>query len=310
MHIPWSEVQLFLAVSEAGSVSGAAKVLQVTQPTVSRRLAELEADLGEPLFTRRVDGTSLTSFGERLLEPARRMADCAGEVQRVASGAEANPRGVVRITAPPGVAFLFLAPFAAHLRAVLPEVRLEIVSTVNYLDLARREADLAVRLQPLTARKGQGGRPGDLVALASVEHAVAALATPEYVATLPVGYGFADVGWIGWAPPLEHLPPNPQLAAAIPGFRPVFASDDYLVQLRAAEAGVGAILGSRFQPRLALPTRLVAMSLDMGKVTASSHLVCARSSLSIPRVRAVADLLASEMLPARPAKVARGRRPA
>lgn len=311
MHIPWSEVQLFLAVSEAGSVSGAAKTLQVTQPTVSRRLAELEADLGEPLFTRRVDGTSLTSFGERLLEPARRMAECAGEVQRVASGAEANPRGVVRITAPPGVAFEFLAPFAAHLRAVLPEVRLEVVSTVNYLDLARREADLAVRLQPVRPRKGQG-RPGDLVALASVEHAVAAFATPEYVATLPAGCRLSDVGWIGWAPPLEHLPPNPQLAAAIPGFRPVFASDDYLVQVRAAEAGVGAILSSRFRPRLALPTRLVAMNLDVGKVTASMHLVCARSSLSIPRVRAVADLLAGEMRPARPArpvKVSPGRRP-
>jgi DNA-binding transcriptional LysR family regulator len=296
MHIPWSEVQLFLAVSEEGSLSAAAKILQVTQPTVSRRLAELEADLGEPLFVRRVDGTSLTSFGERLLEPARRMAECAGEVQRVASGAEASPRGVVRITAPPGVAFEFLAPLATHLRAVLPEVRLEIVSTVNYLDLARREADLAIRLQAISRPAGQG----DLVTVASVEHPVAAFATREYIATLPRGYGLAEVDWVGWAPPLEHLPPNPQLAARIPGFRPAFASDDFLVQLRAAEAGAGAIVLSRFRSRFALATRLVVMTLDFGKLMSSMHLVCARSSLAIPRVRAVADLLATEMKATKP----------
>jgi DNA-binding transcriptional LysR family regulator len=58
MHIPWSELELLLAVARAGSLSGAAKALQVTQPTVSRRLAELEALLGEPLFVRTVDGAA------------------------------------------------------------------------------------------------------------------------------------------------------------------------------------------------------------------------------------------------------------
>jgi DNA-binding transcriptional LysR family regulator len=88
---------------------------------------------------------------------------------------------------------------------------------------------------------------------------------------------------------------SPQLAARIPGFRPVFASDDYLVQLRAAEAGVGAIVLGRMRSPRSLPSRLVEMKLDFGKVTTSLHLVCARSSLTIPRARAVADLLADEM---------------
>ncbi len=291
MHIPWGEVELFLAIAEAGSLSAAAKALRVTQPTVSRRLAELEGELGEPLFVRTVDGTTLTPFGERMLEPARRMADCAGDVTLVASGAEPGPRGVVRVTAPPGVAFELLAPFAVHLRQRLPDVRLEVIASVAYLDLARREADLGIRMLPLDRPTTQR----DLVTLAGVEFAVAAFAARGYVAKLPRGYGMADVDWIGWAPPLDNLSPNPQLAARIPGFRPVFASDDFLVQLRAAEVGIGAIVLGRFRSRHALPTPLVELKLDFGKLQSSMHLVCARSSLSIPRVRAVADLLATEL---------------
>lgn len=291
MHMSWSEIELFVAVADAGSLSAAAKRLRVTQPTVSRQLAELEARLGEPLFARAVDGTRLTAFGDRVIEPARRMAESAREVGVAASGAETKPRGVVRVTAPPGVAFDILAPFASRAREALPDVRLEVVSTIAYLDLARREADLGVRIQPLDRASAQR----DLVTLASVEHGIAAFATPGYIARLPRGYGLADIGWIGWAPPFEHVPPNPQLAALIPGFAPVFASDDYLVQLRAAEAGVGAILSGRVRSPRAIPTPLVAMKLDVGPLTSSIHLVCARSSLAIPRVRAVADLLTEEL---------------
>ena len=291
MHIPWSEVELLLAIEQAGSLSGAAKLLHVTQPTVSRRLVELEALVGEPLFARSVEGAALTSFGERILEPARRMADAALEVDDVARGADTQPRGVVRVTAPPGVANEFLAPFAGLLRTKLPDIRLEIISTISYLDLARREADLALRFPPLDRASTQRG----LITLASRERSVGAYAMRDYIATLPRAYTIADVGWIGWAPPFEHVSPNPQLAALIPGFHPVFASDDLLVQLEAAVAGVGAIpLGKPQNPR-APESPLVEMKLDFGKLTVPLHLVCAQSSLSIPRVKAVAELLAREI---------------
>src|SRR5262245_46518349 len=146
MHIDWNAIQLVLAIADAGSLSGAARTLATTQPTISRRLAELEAEIGEPLFTREVRGARLTSFGERFVEPARRMADAGADVSRIAAGADKDPRGTVRITAPPGVAVALLAPLAAELRAELPAIQLEIISTVRYLDLVRREADLAIRL--------------------------------------------------------------------------------------------------------------------------------------------------------------------
>ena len=292
MHIAWSDAELLVGVADAASLSGAAKQLGVTQPTISRRLAELEARLGESLFLRGVRGVALTPFGQRLLEPARRMAEGARDLQLAAAGADTSLRGAVRLTAPPGIAYDLLAPFSVQLRAQLPEVRLEVISSVAYLDLSRREADLALRFE-------SPGRPPsahELQVLATLEQGVAAYATPEYIKRLPRGYGIADISWVGWAPPLENTPPNPQLAALIPGFQPVFASDDFIVQLRAAEAGVGGIILGRIRSRLALPTPLEDLKLDLGKRTSRLQLVCARSSLTIPRVRAVADVLAAELL--------------
>jgi len=290
MNVAWDAVELFLAIAEAGTLSAAAKRLRTTQPTVSRRLAELEASLGERLFLRSLSGTTPTSFGERMLPAARRMAEAASEVERIALAAEATPKGVVRVTAPPGVAYTFLAPLAAHLRRVLPEIRIEVVATTAYVDLARREADLAIRSESM-------GRPKhrDLVLLASTTSPVAAFAAPSLLATLPPKPRISDVPWIAWAPPFEDLPPNPQLAKMIPGFVPAFAADDYIVQIRAAEAGVGAIFLDRTSRRYALPSPLVELPLSFGKLTASLHLLCARASLAIPRVKAVADVLAKTL---------------
>jgi DNA-binding transcriptional LysR family regulator len=287
VHIPWQDIQLFLAIVESGSLSAAARRLLVAQPTVSRRLADLEASVGEPLFLRRVEGVALTAFGESLLAPARRMAEWAAEVDRAADRAESAPSGVVRITAPPGLACDFLAPFAAHVRERLPAVRLEVVASVQYLDLSRRDADLALRMARPTQR--------DLITLASLEYDVAAFATARYIEGLPRGYSMADVGWVAWAPPFEHVPPNPQLAARIPGFKPAFAADDFLVQYRAAEAGAGAIFLGRVRHRFSPPTTLVEMELDVGPLRGSLHLIAARTALEIPRVRAVAELVASEI---------------
>jgi DNA-binding transcriptional LysR family regulator len=287
MHIPWADLQLFLGIAEARSLSAAAKALRVTQPTMSRRLAALESELGEPLFLRSVEGVALTALGERLLPGARRMAETAGELERLASGADSTPNGIVRVTAPPGVAFDFVVPIAAQLRTNLPGVRMEVVATVSYVDLVRREADLALRVQPLDRASSQR----DLVCLAELHQPIAAYATSKLAASLPKNYGIADIPWIGWAPPLDQVPPNPQLAARIPGFSPAFSSTDYLVQLRAVEAGLGAMILSRVESERRTP-RLVEIAQPFGGFMGSLHLVAAKSSLAIPRVKAVADVLA------------------
>ncbi len=288
MDMSWEDVRLFLAVAEAGSVSGAARRLRLGQPTVSRRLAELEYHLGYPLFRRGVSGAALTAAGERLVPPAQKMAEWAAELDRAAAKDEGKPRGLVRLTAPPGVAYELMAPFAAWLRHRLPELRLELLSTMSYLDLVRGEADLALRLKAPT--------DPDLKVLATVREKVGVYVAKSYAARLPKKYGLGDLDWIAWAPPYDSLPPNPQLAALIDGFAPVFTSDSFLVQWRAAECGVGAFITALGTHRFARPTNLVPLPLDLGPFGQSElHLVAAKRALDIPRVRAVAELLVEKM---------------
>jgi DNA-binding transcriptional LysR family regulator len=89
------------------------------------------------------------------------------------------------------------------------------------------------------------------------------------------------------------MAPNPELAKRIAGFAPVFASDDFIVQIRAAEAGLGAIFLPRMRHRFSR-SELVEIDLEVPFRTAT-HLVCARTALDIPRIRAVADALLREL---------------
>jgi DNA-binding transcriptional LysR family regulator len=293
MDISWDDMRIFLAVAETGSVSGAARRLRLGQPTISRRLAEMEQALGARLFARGVGGATLTSAGERLLAPARKMAEWAGEVARAAEAGEAAPQGLVRITASPYVCFDFVAPFAAWLSSQHPTIRIEVLSTTRYLDMARGEADLALRL-----RRPQGK---DLEVLAEVEFDNAAWVSSALAKKLPKHPRPRDVPWVGWAPPFEDLPPQPMLESIIPGFVPAFTSDNFLVNLAAAEAGAGAIVLGRVTHRFSRSRGIVPIDLDLGPAKRGGlYLVCAKTALDIPRVRLVADLLREQVKGIRP----------
>jgi DNA-binding transcriptional LysR family regulator len=289
MDISWDDVRLFLAVADHGSLTEAARHLRVGQPTVSRRLAELEESLGYPLFDRSVEGTSLTSQGERWFEPARRMAEWAGELSSTAELGDSAPAGIVRITAPPGVAFDFVAPFAALVKEKYPQIQLQVMARVEYVDLGRREADIALRSRPPTQR--------DLTLVHTFTHGNDAFVSKSYRKKLPKKPSMSDIDFIAWGPPFEQFAPNPQLAAMLPNFRPAFTADDYVVQLRAAEAGLGAMFLQKVRHRFNRDSNLVPLGLDLGPhATASLHVVCAKSALGVARVRAVAELLKDELI--------------
>ena len=293
MDIAWDDVRIFLAVAEAGSVSGAARQLRRGQPTISRRLTEMEEAMGSRLFARGVGGATLTSAGERLLAPARNMAEWAGEVARAAEAGGATPEGLVRITASPYVCFDFVAPFAAWVSSRHPAIRIEILSATRHLDLARGEADLALRL-----RRPQGK---DLALVAAVEYENAAWVSAALAKKLPRRPRPRDVPWIGWAPPFQDLPPQPFLESTIPDFVPAFTSDSFLVNLAAAEAGAGAIVLGRVTHEFSRVRGIVPLDLDLGAARRGVLcLVCAKSALDIPRVRLVADLLREQLKGIRP----------
>jgi DNA-binding transcriptional LysR family regulator len=286
VNIDWNDWNVFLTVAETKSMSKAAAALRLGQPTISRKLQFLEGELGYPLFRRSVAGVSLTAAGERLLEPAKKMAEWAGEVGRRAAAANEKPSGVVRVACAPGVAYDFMAPFAAWLLQRQPQLRLEVLSSVHYLDLARGEADLALRNRPA----GE-----DQVTVASMKHENAVFVSSRYGA-LPKKPKLSDLRWVAWAPPFDEVTPNPQLRALIPGFTPVFTADNFIVLRNAVEAGVGAMVLGRVRSQHALPSALKPVGIELGPYAAGEiHLVCAKSALDIPRVRAVAELLTTEL---------------
>jgi DNA-binding transcriptional LysR family regulator len=248
----WDDLQLFLTVAEEGSLSAAARRLRLGQPTLSRRIHELELQVGEALFNRLSQGSPLTLTGQRLLPAAQRMAEWSAEAQ-----ASLSPRslgraeGTVRIAAPPGIAAEMLLPLTARLRVSHAALRIEILAGVEVLNLTRGEADLALRTHRPT--------DPDLEILEAIDSSVHAYAAPSYAARLPARPRLDQIDWIGWAPAYDHLQLNRDLQARIPGFKPAFTSDDFLILIAACRAGVGALLLARGMMRRALPQELVEL---------------------------------------------------
>jgi DNA-binding transcriptional LysR family regulator len=195
---------------------------------------------------------------------------------------------LVRVTAPPAVAYELLTPFAAAVAAAHPSIRVEVASSTRVLDLARGEADLALRARPPATP--------DLVQVASVPHANKVFVARALAARLPPDATLETLPWIAWAPPFEHLTPNPELEAAIPGFIPRFTADDFLVQLRACELGLGAMVLADYDAAERAKRGLVPLPHDLGThARGLMYLVAPRSALDIPRVRRVADLLVARL---------------
>lgn len=145
--LDWDHYRSFLAVLEEGSLSGAARTLGVSQPTVGRHIDALQAALGgTALFTRSPQGLRPTEAALQLRPHAETMAAAAAALVRTASGAKAEARGTVRITASEVVGAEVLPPILTALRERHPAVAIELVLSNRAEDLLRRDADIAVRM--------------------------------------------------------------------------------------------------------------------------------------------------------------------
>ena len=144
----WELYRTFLAVVREGSLSGAARALGLTQPTAGRHVDALEQALGLSLFVRTQQGLSPTEAALSLRPFAESLEATSAALLRAASSQGEGVRGTVRITASEVVAVEVLPPILADLHATYPELTLELVPSNRMEDLLRREADIAVRMQP------------------------------------------------------------------------------------------------------------------------------------------------------------------
>ena len=154
----WALVKSFLAVLDAGSLMAAARRTGSQQPTLSRHLSELEAQLGTPLFERTGRGVSALPTALAIADAARQMQQGAETLARTLAGRRDQTTGTVRITTSMVAATYLLPPVLAELHRQEPGIQLELVASNQLTNLLRREADIAVRmLRPeqssLVARK-------------------------------------------------------------------------------------------------------------------------------------------------------------
>jgi DNA-binding transcriptional LysR family regulator len=160
--VDWDDLRFFLAVSERGSISGAAKLLNVNHSTVLRRLASLEKRLGSRLFDRLPDGYEMTAQGEELRNQLRGVTEQIETVQRSLSGRDLSLSGAIRITTTDTLMHGLLMPYLAEFRALNPATQMEMIINNTFLSLTRREADVAVRPSNIVPENLVGRRVGCL----------------------------------------------------------------------------------------------------------------------------------------------------
>ncbi|WP_229744130.1 LysR family transcriptional regulator [Aliidongia dinghuensis] len=231
----WNDLRYFLAVARDGSLTGAARRLHVSQSTVTRRIEALEAALKAPLFLRRREGYVLSEAGSELLPAAERAEEALAAVSRRRFDAPGVIAGTVRIAVAEMLGQWFLLPALGELRAAHPELELEIVASVETIKLARREADLAVRLYP--PREAGGLTIRRLAGLA-----ICLYAAPDYLArrgTPATAGDLAQHEIIGWDPAYADFPIPRWLAELAPAARQPIRINTMAGHLLAARAGLG-----------------------------------------------------------------------
>ena len=150
LAMDWDDVRVFLAVARKGSMRAAGRALGLSQPTIARRLAAFEASFGEPtLFDRLPEGLRLNAAGEQLVPAAESVEDAVLTMERRRAAASPVLRGTVRVSTGECAAGFLARCLSGSATTALPSgITLELVDSRQSADLARREADLALRHEP------------------------------------------------------------------------------------------------------------------------------------------------------------------
>lgn len=251
MSDDWERHRAFLAVLREGSLSGAARALALAQPTVRRRIAELEDGLGIALFTRAPDGLVPTDATIRLREHAEAMELAAAAFARAATRSD-GIAGIVRVSASEVIAVEVLPPILAGLRRRHPALIIAVSPSNRTEDLLHREADVAIRMVRPEQNALVARRIGSVeLGLHGRAELIAGRTPPETLSDI------REIGLIGVerdSPVLRAMRAG-GLDIGLDGF--CFRSDSDLAHLAAIRAGIG--IGVCQVPIAARDARLIRM---------------------------------------------------
>jgi DNA-binding transcriptional LysR family regulator len=254
--IDLNALAIFAKVVETRSFSEAARRLKMPISTVSRRVAELEDQLGVGLLERSTRNLRLTDVGAEVLEHAQRSAEIGEAVGSIVSNQSATVSGTVRLSAPPSIADSLLAPLVGAFQASYPDVRIRILVTDRFVDHIAEDVDLAMRL----------GAPKDssLVARKLLTYRHQLLASPAYLERAEGPdkprdlLGHRLLGFSFWRPQNSWTFVDKDGVPETVSFLPLLSMNDYagLAAALVAGAGIGE-LPPLVQPDLVRQGRLV-----------------------------------------------------
>ena len=284
----WNQARAFLVTAEEGSLSAAARALGLTQPTLGRQVAALEASLGVTLFERVGRGLVLTETGLELLDHVKGMGEAATRMSLAASGRAQAIEGPVCITASDLLSVYQLPPVLERLRTAAPGIHVEVVASNEIRDLKRREADIAIRhVRP---------EQPDLIARHVHDSTAQLYATPAYLerhgrpATVA---DLADAVFVGAGPIDRYVANARELGLPITQANVKYTSDSGLMAWEMVKRGLGMTLMWRGVADLTPEVELILPEVQ--PVPVPIWLVTHRELRTSPRIRLVFDLLAQVM---------------
>ena len=273
----WDDTRIFLAVARSGTLSGAAETMDMGIATLSRRLDRLEKSLAVPLFSRHQSGYRLTDDGEALLARAEALEHAGlafGETARL----QGNVAGLVRLATSDNLAAHFILPSLNGLMEKYPDLRVEVLSGVQSVNLHRRDADLAIRMV-----KPESGNL-TLKRLGKVGFGLYSADT-GLAGSTDVAFNHAQ--YIGWPESHQHLPAARCITRTLRGRPCRVEANTLLAQLSAVSAGLGLGVLPHFMAR---KNGLQCVNADIG-VDQTLWLVMHSDLAHSRRVRVVADHL-------------------
>ena len=282
----WENVRTFVEVAQCGSFRSAACNLGQSMNALRRRINELEAQLGVPLFTRHVDGLRVTSEGEQILAAAQRMEGAYFDLVRARQRAVPSLAGEIRLAVTEGLGTFWLAPRLPEFQRAYPMLLVDLHCGMRSVDLLRLEAEVAVQLTKPTAADLKMIRLGRLHTMP--------FAAPSYIQIYGVPASVAELKsrhrivyqiseqsggsefykrWFGDVPHLGFLAVRTNSSTA-----------------HAAAIANGAGIGWLVTYGVALGTKMVPIDLDL-RTTREVRLTYHADAGRIPRVRHVIDWL-------------------
>lgn len=226
----WDDLRLAQAIGEMGSLTGAARSLQIDHSTAFRRLQALEARLGAHLFNRARDGYVPTPAGEEVIAAAAQILDALGELERRVAGEALSPSGVVRLTLPDTL-MTTVAPLLQAFHKEYPAIVVETAIDNAFFRLSKRDADVALR-PAASAPEDLAGRRISIVG-------TTLYASEDYLAGRGKDLALDAHDWLCPDDSLSQSRSARWIASRIPAERIVHKANSLLALSVAAGAGLG-----------------------------------------------------------------------